>query len=91
MERMINGISDLSGKSDTFRFIRNGAVFYEWGWRLTLVLDENAYAGMGFYIFAKVVAELLLSLTPLNTILELECSTLQSGVITVWKSNANEK
>jgi type VI secretion system protein ImpG len=87
MERMINGISALSGKSDTFRFIRNGAVFYEWGWRLTLVLDENAYAGMGFYIFAKVVAELLFSLTPLNTILEMECSTLQSGVIAVWRSN----
>jgi type VI secretion system protein ImpG len=86
MERMIGGISALSGKSDTFRFIRNGVVFYEWGWRLNLVIDENAFAGMGFYIFARVVSEVLLSLTPLNTILELEFSTLQSGVIAVWKT-----
>jgi len=86
MERMIDGISALSGKSDTFRFIRNGGVFYEWGWRVSLVLDEDAYAGMGFYIFARVVAEVLLSLTPLNTILEIEFSTLQSGAIAVWKT-----
>jgi type VI secretion system protein ImpG len=86
MERIIGGISAFSGKSDTFRFIRNGAVFYEWGWRMSLVLDENAFAGMGFYLFARVIAEMLLSLTPLNTVLELEFSTMQSGVIAVWKT-----
>jgi type VI secretion system protein ImpG len=86
MERMTGGISALSGKSDTFRFIRNGGVFYEWGWRMNLVIDENAFAGMGFYLFAKVIAEMLLSLTPLNTVLELEFSTVQSGVIAVWKT-----
>jgi len=41
---------------------------------------------MGFYIFALVIAEVLLSLTPLNTVLELEFSTIQSGVIAVWKT-----
>jgi len=51
-----------------------------------MVLDENAYAGTGFYLFARVVAELLFSLTPLNTVLELECCTQQSGVIAVWKT-----
>jgi type VI secretion system VasI/ImpG family protein len=86
MERMIGGIIALSGKSDTFRFVRNGGVFYEWGWRISLVLDENAYAGMGFYLFARVVAEVLLSLTPLNAVLELNFSTVQSGVIAVWKT-----
>jgi type VI secretion system VasI/ImpG family protein len=89
MERMAGGISALSGRSDTFRFIRNGGVFYEWGWRVRLVLDEDACAGMGFYLFARVIAEVLLSLTPLNTVLELEFSTLQSGVIAVWKTPEN--
>jgi type VI secretion system protein ImpG len=86
MERMTGGVSELSGESATFRFIRDGVVFYEWGWRLKLLLDENAYAGIGFYLFGRVVAELLLSFTPLNTILELEFSTLQSGVIAIWKT-----
>ena len=86
MERIMAGIKALSGKSDTFRFVQNGVVFYEWGWRLNLVMDEDVFAGMGFYIFAKAIAELLFSLAPLNTILELEFSTLQSGVIAVWKT-----
>ena len=86
MERMMAGINSLSGKSDTFRFVQNGVVFYEWGWKVQLVMDENAYAGMGFYLFAKVLSQVLLSLTPLNTILEIEFSTLQSGVLAVWKT-----
>jgi type VI secretion system protein ImpG len=90
MERMSGGITALSGKSDIFRFIRRGAVFYEWGWRLNLILDENVFAGMGFYMFARVIAEMLMSCTPINTILEIEFSTRQSGVIAVWKTSENQ-
>ena len=86
MERMIAGIVSLSGRGDTFRFTRGGTVFYERGWRASLVCDENAYAGMGMYVFARVVAQMLLSLAPINTVLELEFATLQSGVIAVWKT-----
>jgi type VI secretion system VasI/ImpG family protein len=90
MERMAGGITVLSGRSDIFRFIRGGAVFYEWGWRLALCLDENVFAGMGFYVFARVIAEILMSFTPINTILEIEFSTRQSGVIAVWKTSENQ-
>jgi type VI secretion system VasI/ImpG family protein len=86
-ERMINGITGLHGESDTFRFIRKGAVFYEWGWKLRLTMDENAYAGMGFYLFALVIAEILKSFTPINTFLEIHFDTLQSGNIAVWKTS----
>jgi type VI protein secretion system component VasA len=84
---MINGIVSLSSETDTFRFIRKGAVFYEWGWRLHLVLDETAYAGMGWYLFALLIAEILKSFTPINTFLEIHFSTLQSGNIAVWKTS----
>jgi type VI protein secretion system component VasA len=77
----------LSGESDTFRFVIKGAVFYEWGWRLRLTLDENAYAGMGFYLFALIIAEVLKSFTPINTFLEIHFNTLQSGNIAVWKTS----
>jgi type VI secretion system VasI/ImpG family protein len=85
-ERMINGITGLSSEADTFQFIRKGAVFYEWGWRLRLTMDEDAYAGMGFYLFALIVAEILKSFTPINTFLEIHFDTLQSGNIAVWKT-----
>jgi type VI secretion system VasI/ImpG family protein len=87
MERMIQGISGMRAESDTFRFIRNGVVFYEWGWRLHLTLDENFYAGMGWYSFALVIAELLKSFTPINTFLELHFNTQQSGNIALWKTS----
>jgi type VI secretion system VasI/ImpG family protein len=87
LDRMIHGITGLSAGSDTFRFIRNGVVFYEWGWRLRLTLDENAYAGMGWYSFALIIAEILKSLTPINTFLEIHFNTLQSGSIAVWKTS----
>jgi type VI secretion system protein ImpG len=86
MEHMISGIVAFYGKSDVFRFIRNGTMFYERGWRLNMVLDENEYAGMGFYLFALVMAEMILSFSPVNTIVELEFSTRQSGVMAIWKT-----
>jgi type VI secretion system VasI/ImpG family protein len=87
LERMIQGIAGLNAKSDTFRFIRNGVVFYEWGWRLRLTLDENFYAGMGWYSFALVVAEILKSFTPINTYMEIQFNTQQSGNIALWKTS----
>jgi type VI secretion system protein ImpG len=84
--RMISGIIGLSSEADTFRFIRKGAVFYEWGWKLRLTLDENVYAGMGFYLFALIIAEILKSFTPINTFLEIHFDTLQSGNIAIWKT-----
>jgi type VI secretion system protein ImpG len=86
MERMINGITGLNSESDTFRIVSKGAVFYEWGWRLHLTLDEDAFAGMGFYLFALIMAEILKSFTPVNTFLEIQFNTLQSGTIAVWKT-----
>jgi type VI protein secretion system component VasA len=62
-------------------------VFYEWGWRLRLTLDENAYAGMGWYSFALIIAEILKSFTPINTFLEIHFNTLQSGSIALWKTS----
>ena len=89
-ERMINGITALDCGSTTFRFIRDGVVFYEWGWTVRFELDESAYEGMGFYMFARVMCEMLKSFTPINTFLEIQGATLQSGVIAVWKSSENQ-
>jgi type VI secretion system VasI/ImpG family protein len=87
LERMIQGITGLTAESDTFRFIRNGVVFYEWGWRIRLILDENSYAGMGWYTFALIITEILKSFTPINTFLEIYFTTLQSGNIALWKTS----
>lgn len=89
MERMIGGIVSLTGQPETFRFIRNGVVFFEPGWRVSCVLNEQAFAGTGVYIFAVVLKELFRSFTPLNSLLEIEFSTQQSGHIVTWKTLEN--
>jgi type VI secretion system VasI/ImpG family protein len=88
-ERMLEGIVSLESKRATFRFIERGAVFFEPGWQITFTLDETAYAGMGYYIFGKIVAEVLQSFSPINTLLEIHFFTKQSGRIAVWKTLEN--
>lgn len=89
MERMLDGIVELTSEPTAFRFIKNGAVFFETGWRVRFVLDEQAYAGVGFYLFAVVLKEILYSFTPLNSLLEVQFLTRQSGQIAVWKTLEN--
>ncbi|MDR0684526.1 MAG: type VI secretion system baseplate subunit TssF [Spirochaetaceae bacterium] len=86
MERMLEGISALERESASFRFIKNGAVFFERGWRVKFTLDESAFAGVGCYTFGKILAELLKSFTPVNSLLEIHFLTKQSGLIAVWKT-----
>jgi type VI secretion system VasI/ImpG family protein len=85
-ERFLEGLVSLESESTAFRFIKGGAVFFEVGWKLTFTLDETAYAGIGYYIFGKVLAELLMSFSPVNTLLEIHFFTKQSGRIAVWKT-----
>ncbi|MDR2245096.1 MAG: type VI secretion system baseplate subunit TssF [Treponema sp.] len=89
MERILEGMASLESERTVFRFIEGGAVFFEPGWKISFTLDETAYAGMGYYIFGKIVAEILRSFAPINTLLEIHFFTKQSGRIAVWKTLEN--
>jgi type VI secretion system protein ImpG len=86
MDRMIDGIISIESENSQFRFVHGGAVFFEWGWRITITLDEEAYAGIGYYIFTVVLKEILMSFTPVNTLLEIHARTRQSGLIAEWRT-----
>jgi type VI secretion system protein ImpG len=85
-ERILEGLVSLESESTAFRFIKKGAVFFELGWKVTFTLDESAYAGIGYFIFGKIVAEVLKSFAPVNSLLEIHFLTKQSGPIAVWKT-----
>ncbi|MDR0556810.1 MAG: type VI secretion system baseplate subunit TssF [Treponema sp.] len=85
-ERMLEGIVSLKSESSAFRFIKRGAVFFELGWKITFTLDETAYAGIGCYVFGKIIAEVLMSFAPVNSLLEIHFLTKQSGAVAVWKT-----
>jgi type VI protein secretion system component VasA len=84
-----DGIESMSFQGETFRFFSDGAVFFEMGWKINLLLDETAYVGEGYYIFAYILGGFLFSLAPLNMPVEIDFSTKQSGLVAVWK-NLNE-
>jgi type VI secretion system VasI/ImpG family protein len=86
MEQILDGLVSLKSESTAFRFIKQGAVFFEVGWKITFTLDETAYAGIGHYVFGRILAELLMSFSPINTLLEIHFFTKQSGRIAVWKT-----
>jgi type VI secretion system VasI/ImpG family protein len=88
-ERILEGMVSLESERTVFRFIERGAVFFEPGWIISFTLDETAYAGMGYYIFGKIIAEILRSFAPINTLLEIQFFTKQSGRIAVWKTLEN--
>ncbi|MDR1948636.1 MAG: type VI secretion system baseplate subunit TssF [Spirochaetaceae bacterium] len=85
-EKMISGITNMESENVSFTFIKRGMVFFEWGWRLRFTLDERAFTGMSYYMFARVIAEMLKSFIPVNALLEIEFSTEQSGHIATWKT-----
>jgi type VI secretion system VasI/ImpG family protein len=90
IDRITDGIRSISCKQISFRFVREGAVFFEWGWHVAVTLDETRYAGIGFYLFALVLKEVLLAYAPLNTPMEIAVETLQSGLVAEWKALADK-
>jgi type VI secretion system VasI/ImpG family protein len=85
-ERMLEGLVALESESTAFRFFQKGAVFFEPGWKVGFTLDETAYAGIGHYIFGRALAEVFISFSPINTPLEIQFFTQQSGLVAVWKT-----
>lgn len=84
LRTITEGIVELRSDPHFFRYSRKGCVFFEKGWYLRLVLDEQALAGVGTYLFACVLRELICGYAPLNTPVLLEFSTKQQGKITEW-------
>ncbi|MDR0402592.1 MAG: type VI secretion system baseplate subunit TssF [Treponema sp.] len=85
-EKMITGLTKMETENTSFTFMKKGMVFFEWGWKVRFTLDETAFAGMGSYMFARVIAEMLTSFIAVNTLLEIEFFTEQSGYMATWKT-----
>jgi type VI secretion system VasI/ImpG family protein len=86
MDRIADGLVELSGESAVFRFFKQGVVFFEHGWKVRFTLDETAYAGVGYYILGNIIAEILKSFASINSLLEIQFFTRQGGHIATWKT-----
>jgi type VI secretion system VasI/ImpG family protein len=89
--RIADGIVKIERRTMTFRFVEKGAVFFERGWKVDIHLNENAYAGIGYYFFAYTLAEMLRSFTPISSMLEISVYTQQSGYLGTWKTTLEKE
>lgn len=83
-ERLVEGIVELRAEPKTFRFIRRGCVFFEDGWSIRLTLNEQRCAGMGCFVFAVALRELIAGFTPLNSCAEIFVSTDRKEHVATW-------
>ncbi len=81
LERSILSLKNIR---ETFRYVRQGQVFFESGWRIEVELDEPSCAGIGSYIFGCLLREFLKSYKPINTPGKIVLTTKQQGRICEW-------
>lgn len=77
-------IFSLDNSQEMFRYVLHGQVFFESGWKICIVLDELACAGIGYYTFGCVLRELLRYYKPINVPGKIVLETRQQGRISEW-------
>lgn len=82
--RLTGGICGIRTAVQVFRFIHQGCVFFENGWKMELTLNSRQYAGTGVFIFALVLKTMLASYTPINSCVELVLHTEERQNVVKW-------
>lgn len=86
--KITDGIKSVKTEPEMFRFIyKNCNVYFENGWRVVVTLSENRLEGIGFFMFACVLRNLIESFTPLNSCVEVVLHTEERGFITKWTTS----
>jgi len=85
-ERLADGVHAIDSRPRIFRFIRTGAVYFENGWEIRLLLDETVCAGSGVFAFAMVLKELLFAYVPLGSCVEIVIDTDKRRGVYRWRS-----
>lgn len=78
-ERLAAGVTGLDALPKTFRFIHRGAVFFERGWEIRIVLSPVLLEGVGAYLLGRSLKTAVESLLPINTHAEIVLSFENAG------------
>ncbi|MBO8415686.1 MAG: type VI secretion system baseplate subunit TssF [Proteobacteria bacterium] len=84
--QIARSVLKLESREQTFRRTEHGCVYFERGCALDLTISERALAGTGFYVFARLISELVFSLVPLNLPLNITLYSPERGRICTWTS-----
>ncbi len=91
-EKMIQGITGLSGRPHFARVVSENGISFTRGMRVELELDEDQFVGGGVYLFASVLEHFLGHYASLNSFSQLVATTKQrKEVLREWAPRAGQK
>ena len=83
---LVEALNKVEIENKVFRFISKGCVYFEYGYNVRLTFSKKELEGVGFFVFSKVVASLLMSFTSVNLPLQVELVAKERGVVYTCKS-----
>lgn len=83
---LVDSLYKVEIESRVFRFISKGCVYFENGYNVRLSFSKKELEGVGFFVFSKVIASLLMSFTSINLPLNIELVAKERGVVYSCKS-----
>lgn len=83
---LVEALNKVEIENKVFRFISKGCVYFENGYNVRLTFSKKELEGVGFFVFSKVVASLLMSFTSVNLPLQVELVAKERGVVYTCKS-----
>lgn len=89
--QQIEGITSVKTENITRRMAGKGSVYFAQGLQFTITFDENAFAGMGCFIFAYIFKEFVTHYVTINSFAEVVINTVQRGEIIRWKPSRGIK
>lgn len=81
VESLVSAIKE----PQTYRFVHKGCVFFEQGYKVTLILNSKKLEGLGVFVFAKTIVDVMKSMAPLNMPLSFEVYTQEQERVLVCK------
>ncbi len=88
-KKLAEGILDIKATARMFRFVEEGAVYYENGYSVTLELIAEKFEGIGAFAFGCLLKRVMETFTPINSAVEVTLRTTTEGEIAVWKMQEN--
>lgn len=83
---LVDSLYKVEIENRVFRFISKGCVYFENGYNVRLSFSKKELEGVGFFVFSKVIASLLMSFTSINLPLNIELVAKERGVVYSCKS-----
>ncbi len=89
--RQIEGIADISAKPVTSRLFGNGPISFIRGLEITLTLDEDAFRGMGIFLFGSILDRYLGMNAQINAFTQTVIHSVERGKLKTWPKRSGNQ